>query len=90
MYKLLEYNFLWNCLEFSNKVDLTIEIGAFSNVKHCHAIYFKFKDRFFKLLLPCEELKQKPVSVLHLKKSNFIAVSLYYCYIVSIFVVVIN
>ena len=47
IYKLFLYNFWWNCLKFSDKMDLTIQLKVFNNVKHGHIICSKFGDNFF-------------------------------------------
>ena len=49
-YKLSEYNFWWKCLEFSDKMNQTIQMDVFGIVKHCHSLYFKFGERFFTFL----------------------------------------
>ena len=47
IYKLVEYNFLWNCLEFSDKMDPTIQTRIFNNAKNRNAISLQFGDRLF-------------------------------------------
>ena len=49
-YKLFKYNFQWNCLEFCNKMNLTIWMILFNSVKHRHAIFLKIGERFFTFL----------------------------------------
>ena len=47
IYELLECNFWWNCLEFIDKMDLTIQMRIFCNVKHFYTFFFEFGDRLF-------------------------------------------
>ena len=47
IYKLFEYNFWRKCLEFSDKMDLIIQIKIFNNAKHRHPICLKFGDKIF-------------------------------------------
>ena len=48
--KVLDYNFWWNCFEFSDKIDLTIQMKIFKNKKHCQTICLKFGGKFLTLL----------------------------------------
>ena len=81
--KLFEYNFLWNCLEFSKEVDLAIQIKVSNNVKHSHAIFFKFGDR---LTFEDKRLESK-ASLYSTLKENLI---LYCCKFLTFVVVITN
>ena len=78
-YKLFEFNFWWNCLEFNNKTDLTIQTKILNNVKYCHAIYLKLGDRVF-VSLTMLELEAK-ASICSTIKENLIL----YCHKLSYF-----
>ena len=45
--KLFEHSFCWNCLEFSEKMDQTIQMRILNKLKYSHAICSKFGDRSF-------------------------------------------
>ena len=67
IYKLFEYNFWWQWWQFIDKMKITIEMGIFNNVKHCHTICLKFKDRFVTTLTMLGT-DEKAVSALQIKK----------------------
>ena len=67
-------NFWWNNLEFSDKLNITIQIRIFNKVTHRYAICLKSEDRFFTSLTMLE-LKAK-TSICSTIKENLI---LYCC-----------
>ena len=77
IYKLFPYNFRWNCLVFSDKMDLTIQIKIFSNVKRRHAICLKFGDKFFTFLTMVRVWSKSQYLLCNQKKSNFILSSVF-------------
>ena len=56
IYNVFDYNFWWKCSEFSDKINLTIQMKIFKNVKHRHVVCVTFGDRFFTppTMLGCE------------------------------------
>ena len=82
--KLFEYDFSWDCLEFSDKMDLTIQMKMFKNVKCRHTICLKFGNRYFTSInmLECEA----KASICYAIKENLIL----YCRKLSAFAVVTN
>ena len=58
------------CLEYSDKMDRTIRMTIFDNVKYRHIIYLKFGDRFF-TSLAILGLQTKASIFLQLEKSIF-------------------
>ena len=75
IYKLSEYNFWWNRLEFSNKMHLTIQMKIFNN-KTSSRNLLEFGGRFFTSLtmLGCKGTKRKSASALQSKKIWFYVV----------------
>ena len=49
-HKLFEYNILWDCLKFRDKMDLSIQMRMFINSKHRDTICLKFGDLLFTTL----------------------------------------
>ena len=84
IYMLFEYIFLWNCVEFSHKMALTIQTRLFNNVKYRQAIFLKSGDKFF-TSLTMSGLEAK-ISVCSTIKENLIL----YCRKFSVFAVAFN
>ena len=67
IYKLYVNNFWWDCLKVSEKMDLTIRMKTFNNIKQYDAI----RDRFFTSLIVLGlELKTNIWSTI---KDNFLS-----------------
>ena len=81
IYQLFECNFWWSCLDFSDKIDLTIQLRICNNVKYRLAAYLKFRDRFF-ISLTMSGLEAKISSCSTIKENLFL-----YCFKFSAFVV---
>ena len=81
IYQLFECNFWWSCLDFSDKIDLTIQLRICNNVKYRLATYLKFRDRFF-ISLTMSGLEAKISSCSTIKENLFL-----YCFKFSAFVV---
>ena len=83
MCKLFEYIFWRNCLEFIDRMDLTIQMRISNKLEHRHVICFKFGDIFFTSLIMlvlewntsiCSAIKENPISYCR-KFSAFVVVA---------------
>ena len=70
--KLFEYNVLRNCLEFSDKMNLTIQTRIFNNVKDRHAVCSKSGGRFFYFSNHVRGCSKSQYLLYNQRKSHFI------------------